>query len=179
MTTYEPKNKIDWYNWLKQNYNKSNGIWIIIPRNYDKLKDIDILEIALAFGWIDSTAKKSLDITKKIRYYCPRRKKSGWSLRNKKLIKKLIKENKMEESGLLKVSEAKKDGSWYKLDDVENLIIPNDLYKELVNVKLLEKFKSLSITNKKMFLLKLINSKRETTRIKIIESIILYLFNKN
>ena len=175
---YEPKNKINWYKWLKKNHNQSNGVWIIIPRNNNKIKDIDILEIALCFGWIDSTAKKSLDITKKIRYYGPRKKGSGWSKRNKELINKLIEENRMEESGLFKIEEAKKDGSWNKFDDVEKLIIPNDLYKELTTAKLLEKFKSLSISNKKMCLLKLINSKKETTRTKIIEKIILFLFTK-
>jgi len=63
--SYEPKNKDDWYTWLKANHNNSNGVWVIILKNNEMLKDIDILEIALCFGWIDSKPKKSIDNTKK------------------------------------------------------------------------------------------------------------------
>jgi uncharacterized protein YdeI (YjbR/CyaY-like superfamily) len=175
--TFEPKNKNEWYNWLKINYNKSNGVWIILKKNNEKLKDIDILEIALCFGWIDSVAKKSTDMTKKIRYYGPRRKGSGWSQRNKQIIDNLIKDNKMEESGLKKIQDAINDGSWTKLDEVEQLIIPNDLKNELSNKKLLSKFELLSKSKKKMFLEKLVYSKKIDTRLNRIKDIIIFLNN--
>ena len=174
---FEPKNKKEWYNWLKLNYNKSNGVWIVLKKNNEKLKDIDILEIALCFGWIDSIAKKSNDITKKIRYYGPRRKGSGWSKRNKQIIDNLIKDNRMEDSGMIKILDAKKDGSWNKLDEVEQLIIPNDVKEELINKNLLSKFELLSKSKKRMFLEKLVYSKKIETRLKRIEEIILFLNN--
>jgi uncharacterized protein YdeI (YjbR/CyaY-like superfamily) len=71
---YEPK---DTNEWLKINHNKSNGVLVIIPKKNNSLQDIDILESALCFGWIDSLPKKSLDNTKKIRFYGPRKKGSG------------------------------------------------------------------------------------------------------
>ena len=172
---YEPKNKKEWYEWLKINNNKSNGVWIIIQKKNENLKDIDILEVALCFGWIDSLPKKSLDITKKIRFYGPRRKGSGWSRRNKLIIKKLLMDNKIEEPGITKIKEAKKDGSWTKLDDVEKLIIPSDLKKELIILNLLSEFESLSRSRKRMFLERLVYSKKIETRLKRINEIILFL----
>lgn len=172
---YEPNNKNEWYNWLKINNNKSNGVWVIIPKKNNNLKDIDILEIALCFGWIDSLPKKSIDDTKKIRFYGPRRKGSGWSKRNKLIIKKLFIDNKIEEPGLKKIKEAKQDGSWSKLDNVEKLIIPIDLKKELINLNLLSKFDLLCKSKKRMFLEKLVYSKKPETRLKRINEIILFL----
>jgi uncharacterized protein YdeI (YjbR/CyaY-like superfamily) len=139
------------------------------------LKDIDILEIALCFGWIDSLPKKSLDNTKKIRFYGPRKNGSGWSRRNKLIIKKLFTEGKMEESGILKINNAKKDGSWSKLDDVEKLIIPNDLKKELKNLNLLSTFELLCRSRKRNFLEKLVYAKKLETREKRINKIIIFL----
>ena len=46
-------------------------------------------------------------------------------------------DNKIEEVGSLKINTAKKDGFWTKLNDVEKLIIPNDLKKELIILNLL------------------------------------------
>ena len=175
--SYEPKNKKDWYEWLKINYNKSNGVWIILQKKNENLKDIDILEIALCFGWIDSLPKKSIDITKKIRFYGPRKKGSGWSRRNKIIIKKLFLDNKMEEEGITKIKEAINDGSWKKLDDVEKLIIPNDLKKELIKLNLLSNFESLCRSKKRMFLEKLVYYKKIETRLKRINEIILFLNN--
>jgi len=172
---YEPNNKKEWEEWLKINHNKSNGVWVVIPKKHENLKDIDILEIALCFGWIDSLPKKSVDITKKIRFYGPRKKGSGWSKRNKLIIKKLFIENRMEEPGILKINSAKKDGSWTKLDDVEKLIIPDDLKKELINLKLLYQFESLCKSKKRMFLEKLVYAKKTETRLKRINDIILFL----
>ena len=150
---------------------------IIIPKKNINLKDIDILEIALCFGWINLLPKKSFDDTKKIRFYGPRKKASGWSRRNKLIIKNLFIEDRKEESGILKINEAKKDGSWSKPDDVEKLIIPNDLKKKLINTNLLSNFEVLCRSKKRMFLEKLVYAKKIETRIKKINDIILFLNN--
>jgi len=84
----------------------------------------------------------------------------------------------MEESGITKIKEAINDGSWTKLDDVEKLIIPDDLKKELIKLNLLSKFELLCRSTKRMFLEKLVYSKKEQTRLKRINEIIIFLNNK-
>jgi len=84
----------------------------------------------------------------------------------------------MEEAGIQKIKDAKKDKSWIKLDDVEKLIIPNDLKKELIKFNLLFNFKLLSRSNQRMFLEKLVDAKKIETRIKRINYIILFLYRK-
>lgn len=59
--------------------------------------------------------------------FSPRKDKSVWSKLNKTYIEKLLKENLVHESGLAKIEIAKQNGSWNSLDEVEDLIVPNDL----------------------------------------------------
>jgi len=81
----------------------------------------------------------------------------------------------MKEPGMKKIQDAINDGSWTKLDDVEQLIIPNDLKEELINKKILSKFELLSKSKKRMFLEKLVYSKKIETRFKRIKEIIMFL----
>lgn len=73
-----------------------------------------IVQELLCFGWIDAVVGK-VDADKVKRYISPRRKGSGWSTVNKKFIKDLIRDGLMTEVGLDKITKAKKDGSWMKL----------------------------------------------------------------
>ncbi|MGH9003088.1 MAG: YdeI/OmpD-associated family protein, partial [Acidimicrobiia bacterium] len=59
--------------------------------------------------------------------FSPRRRGSGWARTNKVRIERLLAEGLMAEPGLALIEEAKRDGSWTLLDDVENLIVPDDL----------------------------------------------------
>jgi uncharacterized protein YdeI (YjbR/CyaY-like superfamily) len=71
----------------------------------------------------------------------------------------------MHESGLLKVSQAKEDGSWNHLDAVEEGIIPDDLQEAFNRVPKAEKhFKAFSRTYRKSYLYWLNQAKRPATR---------------
>jgi uncharacterized protein YdeI (YjbR/CyaY-like superfamily) len=71
----------------------------------------EAVEEALCFGWIDSLMK-SVDEETYIEYYCPRRKNSNWSERNKATVAKLESQGKMTDYGRIKIEEAKKNGKW-------------------------------------------------------------------
>ena len=120
---------VDWYDWLKQNHDSSNGVYLIFYKLELKKPTMrweEAVKVALCFGWIDSTVK-SLGDGKRRQYFCPRKPKSVWSALNKKYIKELTSANLMHKSGFTIIEIGKKNGSWTALDDVENGIIPKDL----------------------------------------------------
>ncbi len=99
--------------WLTENAESNKGIWLIFGKA-GKLKTLtanESLEEALCFGWIDGQMK-SIDDSSYIKKFTPRRKKSKWSDRNKKIVDKLITTDKMTELGLAAIERAKKDGTW-------------------------------------------------------------------
>ena len=73
--------------------------------------------------------------------------------RNKKYLKKLITSNLMHESGLKLIEIAKQNGSWTLLDEVENLVTPEDLQKAFnKNPLAFENYQRFSRTYKKGYL---------------------------
>lgn len=126
---------------------------------------------ALCFGWIDSTARP-LDEEKYIQFFCRRKPKSNWSKINKVKIQQLIEAQLMMPTGYESIEIAMKNGSWTILDDVEELIIPDDLeasFKAKRGSK--EFFLSLSKSVRKSMLQWVVLAKRPDTRQKRIEQI--------
>ena len=165
----------DWYDWLLKNHDRSNGIYIIfykLETNIPTMRWEEAVKVALCFGWIDSTVK-SLGNGKRRQYFCSRKPKSVWSALNKRYIKELQTANLIHESGFFKIEAAKKDGSWFALDDVENGIIPNDLQQAFdKNLKAFENYQNFSKSYRKGYLYWLNHAKREETRQKRIKEII-------
>lgn len=118
--------------WLAKNHASAGSVWLVTWKkgsggpyvSYD-----EIVDVLLCFGWVDSLPRK-LDANRTMRRISPRDPKSSWSKVNKERVERLIKAGLMEPSGLAVVEEAKKNGSWYFLDDVEDLEIPDDLKAE-------------------------------------------------
>lgn len=84
------------------------------------------VEEALAFGWVDSLPR-ALDSERSMLWFAPRKPRTGWSRINKARVERLIADGRMTAAGLAKVTAAKRDGSWTKLDAIESLTIPPDL----------------------------------------------------
>lgn len=132
----------------------------------------EAVQVAICYGWIDSTVKK-LDDERRCQMFTPRKDKSVWSKLNKTYIEKLIAENLMHESGLKKIETAKQNGSWSSLDSVENLEIPKDLATAFSkNKKALANYNSFSPSYRKGYLYWLNQAKREETRVSRIAQII-------
>ena len=101
--------------WLIQNHDTHKGFWMVFGKG-GKIKTLtadEALEEALCFSWIDGLIK-SVDGTKYIKKFSPRRKASNWSDRNKVIVEKLIKNGRMTEHGMKAIEEAKKSGEWLK-----------------------------------------------------------------
>lgn len=86
----------------------------------------DVVDEAICWGWIDSQIRK-LDESRSMLLLAPRKKGSGWSRVNKERIERLLAEGRMQPPGMAKIEQAKLDGSWTRLDDIENLVEPVDL----------------------------------------------------
>ncbi|MFD0962825.1 YdeI/OmpD-associated family protein [Pseudofulvibacter geojedonensis] len=169
------KNDTEWYNWLLKNHNCSKGVDLVLYKvssPQPSMRWEEAVQVALCFGWIDSTVKK-INEEKRKQYFCPRKPKSVWSKLNKTYIQKLIKDNKMHSAGLSVINAAKKDKSWFALDDVENLIIPEDLQNAFnINCKAYNNYLNFSPSYQKGYLYWLFSAKKEDTRLKRIAEII-------
>lgn len=99
--------------WLQENAKTSEGVWILFGKSKRvvTLTANEALEEALCFGWIDGQMKR-IDDTKYKKYFARRRLKSKWSGKNKSLVKKLIENGMMTESGIEAIENAKKNGMW-------------------------------------------------------------------
>ena len=169
------KNDKEWRTWLLENYDSSTGIYLILYRvdsAQESMRWEEAVRVALCYGWIDSTVKK-LDDERRRQLFTPRKAKSVWSKLNKSHIKELITEGLMHESGLEKINAAKKDGSWTALDNVENLIVPEDLQLAFDNNHVAyDNYKAFAMSYRKSYLYWLNMAKREETRTKRITEII-------
>jgi len=95
----------------------------------------------------------------------PRKLKSSWSKLNKQRVEKLMAEGRMEPAGLAVVEAAKKSGTWDKLNDVEELSIPDDLAAALKkNKQAAQNFEAFPRSVKRAILEWILNAKKPETR---------------
>jgi uncharacterized protein YdeI (YjbR/CyaY-like superfamily) len=172
--TFYPTNREEWRLWLKNNHSSLTSVWVIFYKKNAQLPTIswsEAVDEALCFGWIDST-KKTIDKERYIQYFSRRKPNSIWSKINKEKVAKLIQNDLMTKAGFDSIEIAKQNGSWTIMDDVEKLIIPNDLKKELEsNPNSKEYFWSLSKSKRKEMLAWIVLAKRTETREKRIKEI--------
>jgi uncharacterized protein YdeI (YjbR/CyaY-like superfamily) len=166
------KNRQEWHQWLVENYDTAPGVWLIYyKKNSDKprVEYNDAVEEALSFGWIDSKVN-ILDDERYMQIFTPRKPGSNWSKTNKIRVSNLIKNGLMQPAGMEKVNNAKKDGSWTFLDDVEDLVIPEDL-KQLLEQNTIAKanFEAFNDSSKKQILYWIVSAKRQDTRLRRIK----------
>lgn len=171
------KTQDDWYTWLEDNHQNHSGVYLILYKletNIPTLRWEEAVKVALCFGWIDSTVKR-LDHQKRRQYFCPRNPKSAWSTLNKSYIDELEKDGLIHQSGSNLIEEAKLNGSWDALNDVENLVIPPELKVAFSkHPKAFLNYSNFPPSSQKSYLYWLFMAKRETTRQKRISSIIEY-----
>ena len=170
---FYPKNQQEWRKWLETNHQTTNAVWLIFDKKKKKRKSPDFrtnltwsesVDEALCFGWIDST-KQTIDDENYKQYFTKRRPKSNWSKINKDKVKILIDENRMTNAGYESIATAKENGSWTYLDQVEELVLPQDLNKALMDHSgAFTFYEGLSNSIKKQLLYWVISAKKSETR---------------
>ena len=100
--------------WLRDHDDSSTGIWLVVAKKGSPMATIthgQALLVALRHGWIDAQAL-SLDSDSFLQRFCPRRKGSNWSARNREYVEAMIAEGTMAPRGLEEVERAKQNGRW-------------------------------------------------------------------
>ena len=127
-----PETVSEWRAWLDGNHGTSNGVWLVSWKKHTGRPTVGYEEAvteALAVGWVDSKGKR-LDDDRTMLYLTRRRPTSGWSRPNKQRVERLLAEGRMGPTGQAAIDAAKENGTWSLLDDVENLVVPDDLSAE-------------------------------------------------
>lgn len=173
---FYPKSQTEWRQWLTENHISKQSVWLVY---YTKASDkpsiawSNAVDEALCFGWIDSR-KIKIDEETSHQFFSKRKPKSTWSKINKEKVRQLISNGQMTQAGLDCIEIAKQNGSWTILDDVEELIIPDDLEQAFVKHKgSKDFFLSLSRSTRKMMLASIVFARRPETRQKRIDEIAL------
>ncbi|MFB5946453.1 YdeI/OmpD-associated family protein [Albibacterium profundi] len=166
--------RAEWRQWLAQNHQSKQSVWLVCNNQKSNLPVIpwgELVEEALCFGWIDST-RKTIDEFSFKQLFSKRKRKSTWSKVNKEKVQELIDNGLMTESGYGSIKNAKLNGSWTILDEVEELIIPPDLEKAFESYTgSKDYFISLSKSVRKMMLQWIVLAKRPETRQKRIDEV--------
>ncbi|MDR2275070.1 MAG: YdeI/OmpD-associated family protein [Sphingobacterium sp.] len=159
--------KEEWREWLAKHHCVKQSVWIICNTKSSGLPVVawgELVDVALCFGWIDSTRKTIQKGTFK-QLFSRRKARGTWSKVNKEKIQRLIADGLITEAGLESIRIAKENGSWFILDSVEELYIPEDLNYAFKSYPGAEAFfKGLSKSVKKMLLQWVVLAKRPETR---------------
>jgi uncharacterized protein YdeI (YjbR/CyaY-like superfamily) len=156
-----------WRKWLKKNHLLEESVWLVLHKKSSPKHSItwrEAVDVALCFGWIDSK-KIKVDEETSHQFFSKRKAKGTWSKINKQIIEQLIEKGLMEEAGYKSIELAKLNGSWSILDEVEELIIPDDLEAAFAfkpNAR--DYFLSCSKSARKAMLQWLVMAKRPETR---------------
>ena len=122
----------EWRAWLDEHHASSDGVWLVSWKKHTGRSTVDYeaaVTEALAVGWVDSKGQR-LDDDRTMLWLTRRRPTSGWSRPNKQRVERLYAEGRMGPAGQAAIDAAKENGTWSLLDDVENLVVPDDLAAE-------------------------------------------------
>ena len=126
---FHPEDAAAWRAWLDHNHRTARGVWVASWKRstgrptppYERL-----VEDALCFGWIDSTAN-TLDDERSLQLMTPRKPRSSWTRLNRARVHALEADGRMTDAGRAAVEVAKTNGWWLLYDSVEDLIEPDAL----------------------------------------------------
>ena len=169
-----PFDRAGWRAWLIANHESSSGVHLLSWRTGSGRTSVpyeEAVEEALCVGWIDSVGGK-LDEDRSLQWFSPRRSKSGWARSNKQRIERLTAAGLMLPAGLAAIEEAKRNGTWTLLDDVENLVVPDDLAAAFdANPGAREQWEAFSRSPRRAMLESIAQAKRPETRARRIAEI--------
>ena len=162
-----PRNQRDWRKWLEKNHNRESEVWLVYFKPASGKFNLDYessVEEALCFGWIDSIIQK-IDENSYARKFNPRRLNSQWSETNKRRVLKVIRDGRMMEAGLVKVT--------FDVEDVQvrqpkakrpAVEMPESIEQALrSNAQAWETFQKISPSLKRNYILWLSNAKKPAT----------------
>ena len=128
------KSSIEFVKWLRENYNTEKCCFLELkrgrPQNDGNFYYLDAVEVALCYGWIDSTLTKING--KCVQKFTPRAKNSLWTELNKERVRRLEKLGFMTDVGRKVLPDM-------SLNPIE---IPDDVKSALIKENAFENFNS-------------------------------------
>ncbi|MEM6461787.1 MAG: YdeI/OmpD-associated family protein [Pseudomonadota bacterium] len=114
--------------WLADNHGRDESVWLVTYKASEQQKYVsreEVLDELISFGWIDGVRRK-LDDSRTMQLIS-RRRVQHWAKSYKDRATRLIEEGRMAPPGLASIEEGKASGLWNFMDDVDELIWPDDL----------------------------------------------------
>lgn len=114
--------------WLGKNHGQADSIWLVTWKAANRDKYVsrdDVLDALVAYGWIDGIRRK-LDDLRTMQLISPR-KQQIWAGSYKARAARLKTDGRMAEPGHRAIAEAKANGLWDAMGDVDALQVPEDL----------------------------------------------------
>ena len=125
----QPASIAEWSQWLAAHHADTPGVWLVTHKQSTGLAAFGYEEAvieALRWGWVDST-QRTVDEQRTMMWYAGRRPGSVWTRRNKVRVAALEADGRMQPAGQAAVDAARASGMWTLMDDVEDLVVPDDL----------------------------------------------------
>lgn len=129
----EVESVADLHRWLSKNHNRTEAVWLVTYRKSAPARYLStdaVLDELVAFGWVDGVRRK-LDDERTMQLISPRRTKP-WARTYKIRAERLIAEGRMQQPGMAGVQTAKDSGAWDAMNDVDDLLVPDDLRAALL-----------------------------------------------
>jgi uncharacterized protein YdeI (YjbR/CyaY-like superfamily) len=157
----------EWDAWLASRHGESPGVLLRIAKKgaQKAITYAEALDVALAWGWIDSQ-KRALDANAWLQRFTPRKVKSPWSKINRAKAEAMIAAGTMEPPGLAEVERAKRDGRWERAyDGARTSAVPADLAAALARTARARVFfETLDRANRYAILYRVQTAKKPETR---------------
>lgn len=152
--------------WLDANHGRARGVWLVHHKKASPhyLAMGEIVEECLCWGWVDSLVRGK-DEMRSMHWIAPRKPGSNWSKVNKAHVVRAEASGAMTDIGRAVIEAAREDGSWSRLDDVENLVVPEDLSVAMDDTARAN-WDGFSRSARRGILEWILNAKREETRAK-------------
>src|SRR3954447_8209033 len=120
--------------WLEAEHDRSPGIYVVLAKKgapEPTLKQSEMVESLLCFGWIDGQVK-GLDEHHFLTRVTPRRPKSIWSAKNVEWVQRLLEAGRMRPAGLAAGEAAQAEGRWDRAyAGAASITVPDDLAEAL------------------------------------------------
>ncbi len=153
--------------WLAEHHAVSGPVMLRIAKAgaARSITYAEALDVALAWGWIDSQ-KRALDATAFLQRFGRRTRTSPWSKINCGKVEALLASGRMRAPGLVEVDRAKADGRWERAyDGARTATVPEDLAAALAkNRAARSRFEQLDAANRYAILYRVHTAKKPETR---------------
>lgn len=161
--------------WLERHHDTARGVWLCswrTPTGRPRCPYPELVEEAICFGWIDSTAG-TLDEERGLQMLTPRKPKSSWTRLNRQRVAEMEAAGLMTDAGRRAVQVARDNGWWSIYDQVEDLIEPDQLREALdANPSARLAWDGFPPSARKMMLWSVVSAAQDSTRRRRIATIV-------